>query len=257
VRNILDLDKEKVVLDGATHNHDDLASLVLQQGGLVLSSGQLNCKDYGAADAEMPGWVLLEIEQAVAQNTLKEAMMSLEPVRPPDGDFNAFLVEKYAVAGGSARLLFEHSFADARKLLNKSLSLLDLDKKKSVLQKEIRTARSKAKNVLVQAFPLLPEAEIRKRFDPENMERVLLSKHVLRELRAFTSLAVIKKQYKFAQKSGHRVMEGWAFEDLAIRFLERGEGVPDEATLEVRLEGEEKVEPRWRIGRPCQGKASA
>jgi hypothetical protein len=30
VRNILDLDKEKVVLDGATHNHDDLASLVLQ-----------------------------------------------------------------------------------------------------------------------------------------------------------------------------------------------------------------------------------
>jgi hypothetical protein len=93
-------------------------------------------------------------------------------------------------------------------------------------------------------------------YDRDSVQHVFTSKLVLTQLRVSIDLADVKRLY-YHCKNLHRVIEGWAFEELVLRFLERApesalDRVPGHAhahgghavvKLRVRLEsGEAHVE---------------
>ena len=259
-----------VVFDGAAgvkkSVHANLAGSLLQLGGVVFSSGQLECQDH-TFDAEMPGWRLSEVISAIENeeffattqlapefegdvNANADANANANADADADADANAkdlrhaFVAKKYDTTGGSARLMFEYTTKGAVDMLDEALANLSADDKKQVLFGDLKPSNHKSKNILTQGFCTGGGNS----YDRRNVQHVFTSKHVLTALRASVTLKDVKRLYQQC-KQLHRIIEGWAFEELVLRFFERDEKEVDAVvTLRMREEskaGGESKEEKW------------
>jgi hypothetical protein len=231
-----------VVFDGATGKkgsaHADLAGYLLQAGGIVISSSQLEYDGY-PCNAEMTGWLLEEFTAATDNAEFFGGTKQL--ANEFKGDFKdekqrrVFVAKKYNTTGGSARLMCEHTTASATKLLKAAMDKLSTQEKKGVLLGDFQPSNIKSKNILSQGFTLSAG-----NYDTDNVKHTFTSKFVLTTLRASIDLEEVKRLYRHC-KNLHRVIEGWAFEELQLRLFEHDEKNAD-ALVELRVRDETKFD---------------
>lgn len=232
-----------VLLDGAKGRKGEklagLAGFLLKNGGVVLSSCQLECEDRRVPDATMTGWLLDEFLEASRSSGLVESTTLASEFNDSkcgtsQEDLDAFITKKYDTTGGSARLMFEYTEAEAAVELKAALKTLSEVEKKEVLFGTFSNTHTKAKNILVQVY----STEFGK-YGVDDVLPIFTSKLVLTHKRASITLQDIKKLYNVCTDL-HQVIAGWVFEELQLRLFEHDKKHNDaEVTLDVRnLDGE-------------------
>lgn len=108
----------------------------------------------------------------------------------------------------------------------------------------ISDSHTKSKNTLAQAFSTSP-----RKYGFRDVAFVFTSKLVLTALRASITLEDIKRLYSIC-KNLHRVIEGWAFEELQLRLLEYDAKNPD-AVVHVRVRAEEEEDAKEEDWQPA------
>jgi hypothetical protein len=228
-----------VVLDGVTKDRDlsNLGGAVLagKALGVVASSGQGHIKDQ-APDLGMPGWTLEEDLAALSHRELFDQTILAQEVVDFDSR-EPFIKDKYDVAGLSSRLMFEKKTAKAQQIYDEALQhQMDNNEKRLLLFGELPKGHEKAQNVLVQSVHQVGAVSCA----PEDMKSVFASKYVLQKLRAVLDLEDVKKLHAHC-KTLHRVIEGWAWEELVLKLLEK-------STSQVQFrpeQGGDITEEKW------------
>jgi hypothetical protein len=232
-----------VVLAGVVQKRQiivDLAAFMLKRKDtLVISSGQLDLKDE-APDFLAPGWSLEELQAAASNESFFDGTRLRDEVQFDDGR-EQFVLQKFEVCGGSARLMFERTLLSALNILNHALGLLEESDKKKVLFGTLSPHHDRAKNCLLQNFAAKGS------YTPTDVTTSFLSKYVLSKLRDTLNMSDAKKLY--ATCAGlNRSMEGWAFEELVRQFFATKK---ENGSFRMKLRrvgvGEDEKQYEWNV----------
>jgi hypothetical protein len=240
-RNESHVSDQLVVLDGVVRGSptEELACYMLKGEArvFVITSGQASLKGEGTPDLVMPGWTLKELCTALDREDFFNQTVLMKEVSYDER--KAFLAAKYNVVGPSARLMFEFTLDKAKSVFDEALGhAMSDEEKKQLLLGVLPEGHEKAQNVLVQAL----QGTGKQGYSPGDMIQVFASQYVLQQLRHVLGLADAKRLYAHC-KTLHRVIEGWAFEELVLKMLE--ERPNSFRVRQLALPGDEGKE-EWR-----------
>jgi hypothetical protein len=157
---------------------------------------------------------------------------------------NELVASRFALCGGSARLLFFTSELDAATFLEQALGELNADEKRQLFLKEMSPAHSRVKNLLVQRYVLDPAVELQLRYRLNNMGPICSSRFVLQRLYSALDLSTMRSLYAISERINPS-MWGWAFEALVLKFLSTNETTAFIRATEPRAE--KATEVVWKV----------
>lgn len=236
--------KYAVILDGVRHEDSQeirtLAANVMNEDdprNMLCTSKQLTLKDFSGRLLEPPTWSFEELVEAA---TLSECLLAKESTlysefeewaqnlrgeneEEEDGDnptanLRVFMLQKFRITGGSARMMFDLTTRSAMARLDLALSGMDDENRRAVLNGEIRDESGTTKNVLRGSFcsESVVESE---RYDPFAMDRCAISKYVMFKMRLVLD---VKSSYTLMIRCEvlNRSMYEFAFEEYVLRIFE-------------------------------------
>jgi len=129
-----------------------------------------------------------------------------------------FIRRKFDITGGCPRLMFEFTAKGAEDFLQKALDLLSGTEKKEVLFGTMQESHERSKNSLIHWFVDEANKDSPKAVQYAELRSAFSSKLVLFKLRSALDLSEFRRLYRVCQGL-HRVIEGWALEELILKKL--------------------------------------
>eukprot|EP00035_Acanthoeca_spectabilis_P018880 m.405645 g.405645 ORF g.405645 m.405645 type:complete len:526 (-) comp16795_c3_seq14:70-1647(-) len=227
--------KQCVILDGVRNTDDrdiiQLGTDLLLTGTpecMLCTSKQLRVREFGGRTYEPPSWTLDEhiaaakagdafFSTTTAGEEYLKAQQAVEDGSDAEVTPESFVREKFVIAGGSARFMYDYPRHSVIDILNKALREIDNDVKMKILNGGVLPDSESTRNVLCLCLCNTDEKGHWK-YHPERVRRSFVSKYVLVHLQNVLNLNDIVG-LALRCKMMNQAMFGHAFEELLLRVF--------------------------------------